>query len=142
MAFAIFTKWFSSDPVHWTLFKNKKTLRSPICKVCPTVPVDQAGVVMSGYTVVLTGNLFDHVLRKILRLPSWKWPWRVESFFWRLWMVDCMVVSFHFWISSKTNCSLSYSKMILCLSKFPKKNWNFLEFCQFSIELTSLTAAN
>ena len=25
---------------------------------------------MSGYTVVLTGNLFDHVLRKTLGLPS------------------------------------------------------------------------
>ena len=25
---------------------------------------------MSGYTVVLTGNFFDHVLRKTLGLPS------------------------------------------------------------------------
>lgn len=40
----------------------------------------QAGVVMSGYTVVLTGNLFDHVLCKTLGLPSLNGHEKLKAF--------------------------------------------------------------
>ena len=149
MAFVIFTKWFNSDPVHWTLFKSKKRFAVQYVNFVPSTS-HQAGVVMSGYTVVLTGNLCDHVLRKTLGLPSLKWPWKVESFFWSLWMLSAhfSVVSFHFWISksapslARLIAAFHVVKWLFVCQCFKKEMWNFLEFCQFLIELTSLVAAN